>query len=214
MLECAVAENRISTRGWYSLSVLACLAGVATKEVIVTAPLMVFLYDRTFISGGFSGAWRRHWVFYLSLAATWIPLACLMTGLNHRGVGFSPDAAWWAYGLTECRVIVKYLGLACWPHPLVFDYGMFVPTPLSVLWPYALALTALLTATIVALRRSPMLGFMGCWFFLILSPTPSIVPVVGQPMAENRLYLPLAGLLALGLTGIFAIAQSLKWLCI
>jgi hypothetical protein len=91
---------------------------------------------------------------------------------------------------------------------------MFVPTPLSVLWPYALALTALLTATIVALRRSPMLGFMGCWFFLILSPTPSIVPVVGQPMAENRLYLPLAGLLALGLTGIFAIAQSLKWLCI
>ena len=113
-------------RLWFPLSVLACLAGIATKEVIVTAPVLVFLYDRTFISGSFAGAWRRHWPLYVALAATWLPLGCLMVSPHHWAVGFGQGVAWWAYGLTECRVVVKYLLLAFWPHPLVFDYGMVV----------------------------------------------------------------------------------------
>ena len=44
-------------------------------------------------------------------------------GLYHRDVGFGHGVAWWSYGLTECRAVVKYLLLAFWPKPLVFDYG-------------------------------------------------------------------------------------------
>jgi len=207
----AETDDKNSSRWWFSLSVLACLAGVGTKEVIATAPLAVLLYDRTFISGSFSGALRRRRLVYLSLASTWIPLGCLMTGLHHRGVGFTPDVAWWAYGLTECQVIVRYLVLAFWPHPLVFDHGMYVNTPLPVLWPYVLVMASLLTATVVALRRLPVLGFAACWFFLILAPTSSIVPVVGQPMAENRLYLPLAGIVAFVAVGVFSLIGRRSW---
>ena len=189
---------------WLSLSVLACLAGVATKEVMVTAPLMVLLYDRAFVAGGFRDAWRRRWALYLALAATWIPLSFLMTGLHVRGVGFGGGIAWWAYGLTECRVIVRYLLLAFWPHPLVFDYGMFAATPLSKLWPFAVVLAAMLMFVVIALRRWPAAGFAACWYFLILAPTSSIVPIVGQPMAESRLYLPLAGVIALTVLGAYA----------
>src|ERR1035441_2570568 len=64
----AEADGTGSRRIWFSLSVLACAAGIGTKEVMVTAPLLVFLYDRTFISGSFSGAWRRNWPPYLALA--------------------------------------------------------------------------------------------------------------------------------------------------
>ena len=191
---------------WFSLSVLACLAGVATKEVIVTAPLMVFLYDRTFISGSFSGAWRRHWPLYVTLAAVWLPLGLLLFDLHNRGVIFSPDVTWWAYGLTECRVIVKYLLLAFWPNPLVFDYGTYTGMQLSEAWPFALVLALLLTGMLVALRRSPAAGFTACWFFLILAPTSSIIPIVSQPMAENRMYLPLAGVAAFTVLGAFALA--------
>ena len=209
-LYCFIRGGETDDKGnrpiWFSLSVLACLAGVATKEVIVTAPLMVFLYDRTFISGSFSGAWRRHRPLYVALAATWLPLGYLMIGLHNRGVSFGPDAAWWAYGLTECRVIVKYLLLAFWPHPLVFDYGMYTGMRLSEVWPYALVLASLLTATVVALRRSPAAGFAACWFFLLLAPTSSIVPIISQPMAENRMYLPLAGVAAFTVLGAFALA--------
>ena len=208
---------------WFTLSVLACLAGVGTKEVIVTAPLMVFLYDRTFISGTFSGAWQRHGRLYWALAATWIPLGILLGGLHHRGVGFGQGATWWAYGLTECRVLVRYLRLAFWPDPLVFDYGnSVVAAHLSEVWPFALVLIALLIATGWTLfRRSAdggsvrlrpwgfggqALGFAGAWFFLILAPTSSVVPVVNQPMAENRLYLPLAGVAALVVVGTVSLA--------
>jgi tetratricopeptide (TPR) repeat protein len=190
---------------WYSLAVLCCLAGVATKEVIVTAPLMVVLYDRTFISGAFRDGWRRHWPLYVALAATWLPLCYRAVNLRHIGVGFGLGTAWWDYGLTECRAIVKYLLLAIWPNPLVFDYGMFIRPRLSEVWPYALVLLALLAATVVALRRKPAAGFAACWFLLILVPTSSIVPVVGQPMAENRLYLSLAGVVAFAVAGAFAL---------
>ena len=47
------AADAGKVNGWAVLSVLACLAGVVTKEVIATAPLLAFLYDRTFISRKF-----------------------------------------------------------------------------------------------------------------------------------------------------------------
>jgi hypothetical protein len=199
----AESDGKLSRRSWFSFSVLACLAGAGTKEVIVSAPLLVFLYDRTFVSGSFSGAWRRHWPVHAALAATWIPLGCLMIDLNRRFVGFGLGVAWWAYGFTECRVIVRYILLSLWPHPLVFDYGLFAATPLSELWPYVLIIASLLTATAFALRRSPTAGFAACWFFLILAPASSIVPIVGQPMSENRLYLPLAGVVGFVVLGAF-----------
>jgi tetratricopeptide (TPR) repeat protein len=208
-LYCFVRGEETNNKGnrliWFALSVFACLAGVATKEVIVTAPLIVFLYDRTFISGSFSGAWRRHRVLYVALAATWLPLGSLMISPHNRAVGFGKGVAWWAYGLTECRAIVRYLALAFWPSPLVFDYGTHVTNRLAEVWPQALALISLLTATFVALRRLPAAGFAACWFFLILAPTSSIVPVVAQPMAENRLYLPLVGVAAFAVLGVFAL---------
>ena len=59
----------------------------------------------------------------------------------------------------------RYLGLAFWPHPLVFDYGNAVASPSLRLVPGALLIAGLLAGTAVALRRWPAAGFAGCWFF-------------------------------------------------
>ncbi len=41
-------------------TVTVCLLGMATKEVMVGAPLLVLLYDRTFVAGQFfAAAWRQ-----------------------------------------------------------------------------------------------------------------------------------------------------------
>jgi len=200
------AEAAAPTRRrlWFALSVLACLGGVGTKEVIVTVPVLAVLYDRTFLSGTFLAGWRRHWPVYVGLAATWIPLGALMRSLSQRGVGFGHGPAWWAYGLYECRVVVKYLLLSLWPHPLVFDYRNYVAVPLSEAWPYAIMLAALLGCGWVALRRAPVAGFGFAWFFVILAPVSSIVPVAAEPMAESRLYLPLAAIAASLVLGLYA----------
>ena len=190
---------------WFWLAGLACLAGMATKETMVTAPVLVFLYDRTFVSGSFKAAWRRHRRLHLGLAATWLLLAWLVggTGGNRGGsIGFGVAIPWWQYALSQFRAVARYLKLAFWPSPLVFDYGTEWAQGAWDVVPYAVVVLALLAATVWALRRRPVLGFLGAWFFVILAPTSSIVPGIRQTAAEHRMYLPLAALIALGVVGV------------
>jgi len=93
--------------------------------------------------------------------------------------------------------------LAIWPHLLVFDYGEFVATRhFAEVAPYALALVVLAASVLIELRRRPAIGLIGAWFFVILAPTSSVVPVEGQPMAEHRMYLPLVAVVTLTVIGI------------
>ena len=184
-------------RRWFALCVAACLLGMATKEVMATAPLMVLLYDRTFVAGSFREAWRRRGMLYLALAATWIPLALLVagTGWNRGGtIGFDVGVSPWAYWLSQFEAVARYLKQAVWPHPLIFEYGVFTVG----LWeaaPFALIVLPLAAATLVALWRRPVAGFLGAWFFVILAPT-SVVPGTMQMIVEHRMYLPLAAVIA------------------
>ena len=202
----ARAADSTAPRRWTALCVGACLLGMATKETMVTAPLVVCLCDRTFFAGTFRAAWRRRRPLYLALAATWIPLAWLVLGTAGRGgtAGFDSPVSAWTYGLTQCGAVVHYLGLAVWPHPLVFDYGIdLVHNPLEAV-PSGLALLGLLAATLVALVRWPAAGFAAACFVLLLAPSSSVVPIASQPLAEHRLYLPLAALLALLVLSVYA----------
>jgi tetratricopeptide (TPR) repeat protein/multisubunit Na+/H+ antiporter MnhC subunit len=185
---------------WLILSVAACLCGMATKQVMVTAPVLVLLYDRAFVSGSFRTALTKRRWYYVSLVTTWLLLGFLMhrSSLAAVSVGFHAAVGWPAYALTELRVVTDYLKLAFWPNPLVFDYGsqIIATDPLTVV-PYALIITAILIGVAIAWRRFPMAGFLGCWFFLILAPTSTVVPIATQPMAESRMYLPLAAVVVL-----------------
>lgn len=184
---------------WLALSWAACLLGMGTKEVMVTAPLMVLLWDRTFLAGNFRSAWRLRRGYYLALASTWILLLVLVArigGTRDGAAGFGGGVSPWAYLLTQCRALVLYLRLALWPHPLAIDYGSALVAGLSSVWPQALLLLALLAATLWALARRPALGFLGAWFFVILAPSSSVIPLITQTIAEHRMYLPLAAVLA------------------
>lgn len=177
---------------WHVASVATCALGMATKEVMVTAPVLVLLYDRTFLAGTFRAALRERGRFYLALAATWLLLAVLMADVSERGIGPVEQVSRWNYALTECEVVLHYLRLAVLPTPLVFDYAPVFATSLSAVAGSVVLLAPLLAATLFAVVRRPALGFLGAWFFVILAPTSSIVPIVSSPMAESRLYLPLA----------------------
>jgi Flp pilus assembly protein TadD len=191
---------------WYALSVTSCLLGMGSKEVMVSAPMLVLLYDRMFVAGSFREAWKRRGRLYAGLASTWVILGYLVANAGSRGgsVGFETEVAWWTYLLTQCRAIVLYLKLSVWPHPLVFDYGTATVEHMGRALLYALVLVALATGTVVALWRRQAIGFLGVWFFGILAPSSSVVPIATQTMAEHRMYLPLAALVMLGVVAIDA----------
>ena len=184
-----------AARQWRWPALAACLAGMATKEVMAVAPLIVLLYDRTFVAGSFRSAWRERRGLHLALAATWLLLGWLVLGSGDRGGSFDLGdlRTWWRYDLTQFVAVVRYLRLAVWPHPLVFDYGTFWIERLSAILPHVVIVTALLTATVVALVRRPVWGFLGSWFFVILAPS-SVLPGTVQMIVEHRMYLPLAAL--------------------
>ena len=189
---------------WSLASVFSCPLGVMSKEIIVTAPVIVLLYDRTFVAGSFREAWRLRWRYYLGLAAMWVLLlADLRRGLHQQGVGFDQGVTWWSYALASCQSVLLYLKLAFWPHPLIFDYGFDVVRHAITILPYALVLVLLVAGTAIASWRWPVIGFAGAWFFVILSPTSSIVPVALQPMAEHRMYLSLAAVIGWAVLGLY-----------
>lgn len=187
-----------SRRRWLVWSWFACLAGMACKESMVTAPVVVLLFDRAFVAGSFRRAWQERRGYYLALASTWILLGFLLsTGLSSRNVGFGLGVSSLTYALAESEAVPLYLRLALWPHPLSIDYGPQMPSGLGAVWFPAVILTMLLTTTLVVWIRWPRVGFVAAAFFLILAPTSSIVPVALQPMAENRVYLPLVAVAVL-----------------
>jgi tetratricopeptide (TPR) repeat protein len=197
---------------WFTLSFVACLLGMATKEVMVSAPLMVLLYDRTFVSGSFRAAWRRQRPLYLALGGTWILLGYLVATAGGRGgsAGFDVKILWWQYALTQTCAITHYLRLSVWPHPLLFDYGTDVVTDAWRVAPCAATIALLVIATAISLWRWPVIGFVACWFFAILAPSSSVVPVATQTVAEHRMYLPLLAIIAVTLAAAWRVCRRLS----
>jgi tetratricopeptide (TPR) repeat protein len=185
---------------------------MAAKEVMVTAPLVVLLYDRTFVAGTFAAALRTRRGYYAALASTWLLLAWLVLGAGGaRGTaaGFGLGVSPWSYLLKQAEALALYLRLSLWPHPLVLDYGTAVATSLTEVFLPGLLVVVLLALTGWALVRRPRAGFFAAAFFLLLAPSSSFVPLVTQTIAEHRMYLPLAALLALAVP--FAAGRLGAW---
>lgn len=184
-------------RGWFALAIGACLLGMGTKEVMVSAPVIVWLYDRTFVAGSFRAAWRARRGFYVGLGSTWLLLGYLVAssgGTRGGSAGFGVGVGWWDYVLTQFEAIALYLRLSVWPEPLVFEYGTFWVERFTAVLPSALVVLGVAALTAWAYWRRPAPGFLGVFFFAILSVT-SLVPGTTQMIVEHRMYLPLAPVL-------------------
>lgn len=204
----ARAEASPAPGRWLAAGTAACLLGMLTKEVMVVAPLLALLFQVLVADGAWRTAWMRRGSYFAGLALCWLPLAWLVAHNATRAgaAGFGQGVAWWEYALTQCHAVVHYLRLAVWPHPLVLDYGeALVRSPLAVL-PQFLLLAALGGATVAGVVRRHPAAFTGAWFFLILAPSSSVLPLVSQTMAEHRMYLPLSAVIVL------AVAAAHRWL--
>jgi len=202
--------NEKSPRRWFSCAVVACALGMLSKAVMVTAPVVVLLLDVGFATRSPGETLRRRWGLYVGLATTWIVLGT--TGVP--GVIFTTDPAQnhsagfsyqgfssLEYLQTQPAVILHYLRLAIWPHPLCLDYWWPIATTPAAIVPPGLAIIAVLIAIALSFRRWPWFGALGASFFLILSPTSSIVPIKDVAF-EHRMYLPLVVPITLVVLGV------------
>ena len=129
-LYCAIRAAESARRGlWTVASIASCALGVATKEVMITAPVAVALWDVVFLRGrtGSVGAARR--------------AGSDVAGVRRARLGEQREASIamsgtmaWRYLLTQAQVLTQYLRLAFVPAPLVFLYTWpLVTTPADVI---------------------------------------------------------------------------------
>ncbi len=199
VIYCLIRSDK-GHRVWQTMAVIACVLGLGCKEILATAPVVALLYDRTFLAGSFRSAIQKRWKLYAGLAATWIVLLLLILSTNGRGVtvGFNQGISATQYFRTQLGAIAHYLRLAFWPTQLVFsEYGWPIAKHWSEIGIGGWITLILGFATLIALRYSPILGFLGAWFFLILAPSSSFVPIVTEVVAEHRMYLPLVAVVTL-----------------
>ncbi len=204
--------RRSRTIGWNTTAVVACAAGMLSKAVMVTAPVVVLIYDRIFLSRSFGELLRRRWPLYSGLASTWIILFWLRWRVPPRNLEqssrFYEDSTAVEYLATQAGVLVHYLRLAFWPYPLCLDYNWPKVDSLSDTWLPGSLILVLLLVTAILLWRRPPAGFLGVWFFGVLAPTSSFVPIFDIAV-EHRMYLPLAAVVVAVVLGAFNLARRL-----
>jgi Flp pilus assembly protein TadD len=192
---------------WFALAIVACVMGMSSKEIVISAPLAVVLYDRAFRLP----SWRairspgrgRGW-FYIALAMVCVASYTLIAA-HGRGntAGFASPVKWYAYLYSQCWAIAHYLRLVVWPNPLAIDYGDQPVTGLRAV-PGLILLAVIAVATLAAWVRAERWGwfaFAGTWFFMLLAPSSSVVPVSTEIAAERRIYLALAAVLVFIVVG-------------
>jgi tetratricopeptide (TPR) repeat protein len=200
--------DRARRRGWATAAIVACALGMGSKQTMVTAPVVVFVWDWIFGPG----TRRLRWRLYSGLAATWVILvAGLVLERWPHSIGAGVEG-WtpWTYLLTQAGVIVHYLRLSFVPVPLVLDYDGW-PMARSVLdvAPQAALLGVLVAATMAAVVRRAPWGFASAWFFALLAPSSSVLPLATEIAAERRMYTALVAVVALAIVGAYGLGQLL-----
>ncbi len=190
-------------------ALLCYCAALLSKESAIVFPAIVLLWDWLVHSPGrplhkrFLRLHLSFWVisiFYLVLRL--VLFSRVLSAFAPRGVVENL--------MTQARAMFHYLGLVLCPVRLSIHHQFRVsdsPLEFSVLIALA-GLALILVLSIWLMRRREVRAKLGAlsiaWFFVVLLPTSSIVPLT-MPVNERRLYLPLAGL-ALGLM------VFIKWL--
>jgi protein O-mannosyl-transferase len=210
-LFCLMRASETGRMFWVAAAVAACALGMTCKEVMAAAPILAIFFDRIFLIRRTSDRMpRRPWL-YAGLASTWVILILLLrSGPRSQTVGFGFEKLGpKEYLLTQCGVITHYLRLAFWPAPLSIDYHSWPATSgFSDVPLQAALLAALLVLSFWALKKRPAAGFAGLWFFAILAPSSSVVPIASELAAERRMYLPLVAVIALTLAGLYRLVKT------
>jgi len=218
-------------RWWTGAAIVACALGMGSKQTMVTAPFVVFLWDWVFgglgrdklagrdelgpyedVGDAAPPAPRLRWGLYAGLAATWV---ILVAGVAFErwphSIGFDREG-WtpWTYALTQTGVILHYLRLSLVPAPLALDYQGW-PMARSILdvAPQAALVVLIVAATVFALVRRQPWGFVGAWFFALLAPSSSFLPLATEIAAERRMYAALAGVVVVVVVGAYLIGRRL-----
>jgi Tfp pilus assembly protein PilF len=182
----------------------AFLFGLGTKPILITMPLAYLLLATAVPERRtLRASCPRRLAMLAPFVATagWHihQLLGSVQGLRHVGAAVQGMTAW-TYFLTQWKVLLVYLRLIFWPAGQCLDWHYPVTTHVGAGTVVAGAMLAVMGGGGVTLlwrfrgksgeaaAAARISGFGVLWFFLILAPTSSVVPIA-DVLVEHRVYL-------------------------
>ncbi len=189
---------------WLSTSIFVCYLGMGTKEIMVSAPLIVLLYDWTFTETDFQRLWNKRRFYYYGLLSSWgLVIYLNLCAKSRDGVyGYAGEITLGQHLQTQSWAIVHYLRLIFWPSPLILDYGVVKVSDWGIILPCTLLLLAIVGTIGWLIWKKPEWGFWGIWAMALVAPTSSIIPMQSEPVSEHRIYLAMVSVLLFLVLGI------------
>lgn len=190
---------------WFGAALAAWLFSLGSKEIAITLPFAIGLYEWFFIQ-----KLNRKWLtksgpYFLGLIAIVLaivfvflrgaPLEYIINGYAERDFTMGQRV------LTQLRVFIFYLSLVFFPHPSrlnlehAFSTSKSLLDPATTLAAFIFLILYLGTAAWLA-RRHRMVSFCLLWFFLHLIVESSVISL--EMVFEHRLYLPMFAFALLG----------------
>ncbi|MDF1579076.1 MAG: hypothetical protein P1P81_11610 [Desulfobulbales bacterium] len=174
--------------------VLSGVAGFLCKEIVLTLPVFLFLYEFFFFRNLDFSWFKRRSVIGVAAAIIFVALILVAPKIDSILAGY--DQRPFTMGqrlLTEPRVVVFHLSQFFYPHPYRFNIFHDFSISSSLLAPPAtiLAIAALFAMAIAALvvaRRHRLLSFSILWYLGNLAIESSVIPL--EIIFEHRNYLP------------------------
>jgi len=191
---------------YYLLTFFSFVLGLMSKPMLLTFPLVMFLFDYWPLGRFSFQCWKGRGaggVSFGSLVKEKIPfLFCsalsAMITLYAQGKGgtmSSLDVVPLANRIANALVAyAKYIEKTLWPSDLAFFYPFPLSLPLWQAFGSCALLILIFIATIHLRQRKPYLIVGWLWFLITLIPVIGLVQVGGQAMADRYTYIPLIGL--------------------
>lgn len=179
----------------YLASVACYLLGVFSKEMAITFPLLILLFDVIFTKGqSLSYRLTRYYIGYILATIFYLLMRFVVLHNPVESHVSYPEGSILVNFLTMSKVLACYIKLFILPVTLCADY--VVPYSTS-LFDNSFILSFLLLAAVIVITYklffySKILFFSIVWFFISLLPVLNIVPIENL-MAERYLCLPVIG---------------------
>ena len=176
---------------------LAYSCSILSKEMGITLPFILLLYDYLFMRKE-AGVWLRvrARAFYIGLFAimvsyvfVWFKVVGMPEKADYYGENFFVNM------ITMSKVYIKYISLLLWPYHQSARYDVEISESIfdiSVLSSLVL-LGGIFSLAYIFRNRSKVVTFSILWFFITLLPVSNITPLVSSMMGERFLYLPSFG---------------------
>ena len=193
---------------WLGIGLGLLVLGLGTKELMAMLPFVLLAYDRLVLDHARPEARQRLFRLHLPLIG-----AVMLVGLLRLGANL-----WLEYQslprpipqnmMMQLSVVWRYIFLLAAPLSLSVVHQVRAVTDLvdPVAIAAGVALLLLLALAWLGRHQQPLISLGAAWFFLVLAPSSSIVPLL-EPMAEHRTYLASGGFflaLAVGIVKLVA----------